>query len=135
MSNLPIFEINLSHQLNLRTANTDKRATPSDSYVFYNRSTRNQYSQNAFINALYNMGYKHRMTTHGFRGLASTVLHEKQYLHEAIELQLAHEKQDKVSESYNSAKHLPYRTTIMQEYADYLDELKGGKLVRFPKQA
>lgn len=52
-----------------------------------------------------------------------------------FEINLSHEKQDKVSASYNSAKHLPYRTTMLQEYADYLDELKGGKLVRLPKQA
>jgi hypothetical protein len=30
------------------------------------------------------------MTGHGFRGLASTILHEQGYAHEHIELQLAH---------------------------------------------
>jgi integrase len=35
------------------------------------------------------MGYKSRMTGHGFRGLASTVLHEQGHGHEHIELQLA----------------------------------------------
>lgn len=108
---------------------------PNDKYVFYNSSTRKPYSQNAFLSALYNMGYKGRMTTHGFRGLASTILHEKQYLHDAIELQLAHDNADKVSAAYNAADHLPYRTTMMQEWSNFLDQLKGGQLAVFPKQA
>lgn len=107
----------------------------NSTYVFYNRYKQQPFSQNAFIQVLYRLGYKGKMTVHGFRHIASTTLHEKQYLHEAIELQLAHQKRDKVSASYNSAKHLPYRTTMMQEYADYLDQLKGGQIIHFPKQA
>ena len=49
----------------------------SDQYVFFNTSTRKPYSQSTFINALWNMGYTVKMTGHGFRGLASTTLHEK----------------------------------------------------------
>lgn len=104
----------------------------NNTYVFYNSYKKQILSQNAFLQVLYRLGYRGKMTVHGFRHIASTTLHEKQYLHEAIELQLAHQKRDKVSASYNSAKHLPYRTKMMQEY---LDQLKGGKLVIFPKQA
>jgi len=33
-------------------------------------------SENTFLYALYRMGYHSRMTGHGFRGLASTILNE-----------------------------------------------------------
>lgn len=96
----------------------------SEQYVFYNPSTRKPYSQNAFINALYQMGYKYKMTGHGFRGLASTTLHEQGYMHEAIELQLAHEQENKISKAYNGAQHLDYRRKMMNEWANYVSSLK-----------
>lgn len=95
----------------------------SEQYVFYNPSTRKPYSQNAFINALYQMGYKYKMTGHGFRGLASTTLHEQGFMHEAIELQLAHEQENKISKAYNGAQHLDYRKDMMNKWADYVDNI------------
>ena len=100
----------------------------SDKYVFFNTTTRKPYSTNAFITALWRMGYKGRMTGHGFRGLASTTLHEKEFMHEAIELQLAHEKENKISKAYNGAQHLPYRTKMMNEWANFIDNAYAGKL-------
>lgn len=100
----------------------------SDKYVFFNPSTRKTYSQNAFITALWRLGYKGRMTGHGFRGLASTTLHEQGYMHEAIELQLAHDRENKISKAYNGAQHLPYRTKMMNEWANYVDDAYAGKI-------
>ena len=100
----------------------------SDKYVFFNTTTRKPYSTNAFITALWRMGYKGKMTGHGFRGLASTTLHEQEYMHEAIELQLAHEKENKISKAYNGAQHLPYRTKMMNEWANFIDDAYAGKL-------
>ncbi len=74
------------------------------------------------------MGYKGRMTGHGFRGLASTTLHEQEYMHEAIELQLAHEKENKISKAYNGAQHLPYRIKMMNEWANFIDDAYAGKI-------
>ena len=51
-------------------------------------------SKNTILEALYGMGYKGMMTGHGFRGVASTILHEQEFEHEHIELQLAHMKRD-----------------------------------------
>jgi integrase len=102
-------------------------------YVFQNLSTRKPYSEAVFISALNRMGYKGRMTGHGFRGLASTILHEQGYMHAAIEIQLAHVDKDAVSAAYNHADHLPYRTKMMQEWADYLDSIRLGQIVAFPK--
>ena len=100
----------------------------SDKYVFFNPSTRKPYSTNAFITALWRMGYKGRMTGHGFRGLASTTLHEQEFMHEAIELQLAHEKENKISKAYNGAQHLPYRTDMMHQWANFIDDAYAGKI-------
>ena len=99
----------------------------SDKYVFFNTTTRKPYSTNAFITALWRMGYKGRMTGHGFRGLASTTLHEQEFMHEAIELQLAHEKENKISKAYNGAQHLPYRTDMMHQWANFIDTSYAGK--------
>lgn len=100
----------------------------SDQYVFFNPSTRKPYSQNAFITALWRLGYKGRMTGHGFRGLASTTLHEQGYRHEAIELQLAHDRENKVSKAYNGAQYLDYRTKMMNDWANHVDDAYAGKI-------
>jgi integrase len=78
-------------------------------------------SNNTILFALYRLGYKGRMTGHGFRGLASTILHENEFGDEHIELQLAHQKRNKVAAAYNHAKYLTQRTAMMQWWADYLD--------------
>jgi integrase len=84
-------------------------------------------SNNTILKALERMGYKRRMTGHGFRGLASTILHEQGYNHAHIELQLAHTERNTVSAAYNHALYLPQRTKMMQEWSDYLDSLMNKK--------
>jgi len=81
-------------------------------------------SNNTILYALYRLGYHSRMTGHGFRGIASTILHERGYNHDHIELQLAHSKRDAVSASYNHALYLEPRARMMQDWADYLSTLK-----------
>jgi hypothetical protein len=61
------------------------------------------------------------MTGHGFRGLASTVLHEQGYAHEHVELQLAHAPRNAVSAAYNHALYLEPRAKIMNDWADFLE--------------
>jgi len=79
-------------------------------------------SNNTILMALARMGYKGEMTGHGFRGLASTILHEHGWPHEHIELQLAHTQRNAVSAAYNHALYLDPRARMMQAWADYLDE-------------
>jgi integrase len=84
-------------------------------------------SENAVLAALRRMGYtKDEMTGHGFRSMASTLLHEQGWNHQAIERQLAHAERNAVSAAYNFAEHLPERRKMMQAWADYLDGLKAG---------
>lgn len=79
-------------------------------------------SNNTILYALYRMGYRGRMTGHGFRGVASTILHEQGWPHEHIELQLAHQERDDTSAAYNHALYLKQRAEMMQWWGDYIDQ-------------
>jgi hypothetical protein len=51
-------------------------------YVFPGeRDHERPMSNNTILKALERLGYKHRMTGHGFRGVASTLLHEMSFPH------------------------------------------------------
>jgi len=67
------------------------------------------------------MGYQNKMTGHGFRTLASTILNEKNYPPDVIERQLAHADNDKIRAAYNRAEYMLERKKMMQDYADILD--------------
>lgn len=81
-------------------------------------------SENTLNAALKSLGYGDQMTTHGFRHLASTLLHERGYRSEWIERQIAHKDRNDVRAAYNFAEHLNERRTMMQDWADYLESLK-----------
>lgn len=83
-------------------------------------------SNNTILKALERMGYKGRMTGHGFRGIASTMLHEAGFDHAVIELQLAHQERNQVSAAYNWATYLTERRKMMQWWANHLDGLRKG---------
>ncbi len=82
---------------------------------------RKPMSNNTILGALYRLGYKYRMTGHGFRGLASTILNEHDFDEAHVEMQLAHLKRNKVAAAYNHAKYLKQRIIMMQWWADYLE--------------
>ena len=104
--------------------------------VFPNaKSPKKTMSNNTLIYALYRLGYHSKMTGHGFRGIASTILHEQGFPHAHIELQLAHSEKDKVSSAYNYAEYLEPRAKMLQAWADYLDGIKAGAEVINIKQA
>jgi integrase len=104
-----------------------KLLTGNGRLVFPGANDKNKsISNNTILFALYRLGYQGRMTGHGFRGLASTVLNESGFDEAHIELQLAHMKRNKIAAAYNHAKYLKQRTVMMQWWADYLD----GKLAK-----
>lgn len=92
-------------------------------------------SNNTILAALERMGYKGRMTGHGFRGVASTILHENGFEHAHIELQLAHLPRDQVSAAYNWATYLPQRGEMMQWWGDYLESITRGKVAPMRRAA
>jgi integrase len=83
-------------------------------------------SENAMLYALYRMGYHKLATVHGFRGTFSTILNEHEFNRDWVEMQLAHAEGDDVRAAYNSAQWLSQRRTMMQWWADYLDDMAGG---------
>lgn len=80
-------------------------------------------SENAVLYLIYRMGYRGRLTGHGFRTIASTWANEHGYNADAIERQLAHAPDDKVRASYNRAEYLPERRRMLQDWADWIDSI------------
>jgi len=103
--------------------------TGDGKYLFPSlRSSSYPMSNNTVLAALRRMGFqKDEMSGHGFRAMASTILHEQGWPSAIIERQLAHQERNKVKAAYNHAQHLPERRKMMQSWADYLDGLKSGE--------
>jgi integrase len=76
----------------------------------------------SLLEALDELGYKGIQTGHGFRGIASTILNDRGFSKDVIELQLSHMKKDKVAAAYNHAQYLDQRRELMQAWADYVDD-------------
>lgn len=94
------------------------------------RSRARCMSENTINAALRGMGFKKAdMTGHGFRHMASTLLHERGVRSEWIERQLSHGDRNAIRARYNFAEYLPERRKMMQEWADYLDGLADGAKV------
>ncbi|KZX57656.1 MAG: tyrosine-type recombinase/integrase [Pseudomonas sp.] len=101
--------------------------------LFPGRNDRTKPRSNmAFNMALRRMGYEGRQTGHGFRHIASTILREHGYAKEHVEAQLSH-AEDGVAGVYNKAIYIEQRRTMMQWYADHLDELERGNVVDFKR--
>jgi integrase len=98
-------------------------------FVFPGRNRDKPISNNTMLFALYRLGYKGKMTGHGFRAVASTILNETGFRHDVIERQLAHCERDEVRGAYNRAEYLQERQRMMQQWADYLDAVKAGAKV------
>lgn len=80
-------------------------------------------SNTTILVALKRMGYKNKMTGHGFRSLALGILKEKlKYAHHVADRQLAHVPQSNTDRAYDRAQYLDDRIEMMQRYADYLDD-------------
>lgn len=75
------------------------------------------------------LGYKGRLTGHGFRHTMSTILHEQGYNSAWIETQLAHVDKNSIRGTYNHAQYLDGRREMLQWYADYMEVLENGENV------
>ncbi|UOB54726.1 integrase arm-type DNA-binding domain-containing protein [Burkholderia pyrrocinia] len=115
---VPLSRQSLEVLMQLRQINGDRP------HVFYSVHGRAPISNNTMLFALYRMGYKSRMTGHGFRGLAATVLRELGYSRDVVDRQLAHAERNQVTAAYVHAEYLPERRRMMQHWADHLDNLK-----------
>jgi integrase len=79
---------------------------------------------NTILQAIKRLGYKGRMTGHGFRALAmSSIKQELGYRHEVIDRQLAHLPKNKIDRAYDRAMFFEERKMMMQDWADYIDQI------------
>lgn len=104
-----------------------RRLTGTGVYIFPSLTDRAKtISENTMLYALVRLGYRGRMSVHGFRTSASTLLNENGHHPDVIEAALAHTRGD-IRSIYNKAKYLPERRTMYQWWADYCDELRTHK--------
>jgi integrase len=91
-------------------------------------------SENTVLKVIENIGFKGRMTGHGFRSVASTYLNNLGTIRpDMIEAQLAHGDKDRVRAAYNRADYMEYRKAMMQFWADTLDKMQASD--KLPKWA
>jgi integrase len=106
-----------------------KEISGGSRYVFPGRNRDKSISNNTLLFSLCRLGYKGKMTGHGFRAVASTILNEAGFRPDVIERQLAHCERNQVRGAYNRAEYLPERKRMMQHWADSLDRIKSGARV------
>lgn len=88
-------------------------------------------SNNTILFAIGRLGYKGKMTGHGFRALAMTTIKEKLgYRHEVVDRQLAHAHRNGIDAAYDRAQFLDERKKMMQEWSNYIDAIASeGKVI------
>ncbi|MFN3699970.1 MAG: tyrosine-type recombinase/integrase [Alphaproteobacteria bacterium] len=97
-------------------------------------SPRKHMSNNTILKGLERLGFKGRMTGHGFRALAmSTIKEQLGYRHEVIDRQLAHAPQSMVQRAYDRAQFLDERKVMMQRWADYIDAATSKNVITHEK--
>jgi len=95
--------------------------------VFVGRNDRRKPISKESINQVIELlGYKGRLTGHGFRHTMSTILHEQGFNSAWIETQLAHVDKNAIRGTYNHAHYLEGRREMMQWYGDYIDGLANA---------
>ncbi len=98
-------------------------------YVFYS-DTATKHSilnENAANNAIKSLGYQGRHCAHGFRASARTMLrHKLKHNLDVIEQALGHVTRDPNGTAYDRWEFVEERAVMMQEWADYIDDLRAG---------
>ena len=98
--------------------------------VFIGRNDRTKPISKESVNQVIELlGYKGRLTGHGFRHTMSTILHEQGFNSAWIETQLAHVDKNAIRGTYNHAQYLEGRREMMQWYGDFIDELRMREAV------
>lgn len=100
--------------------------TGESRYLFPGDGSKLPVISDAAINICFRkIGYRGRMTGHGSRHTAKTLLAEHGWPNDWSEIQLAH-RLPGLEGTYNQAKYLEPRARMMQWYCDYLDALEAG---------
>ncbi|WP_145577681.1 tyrosine-type recombinase/integrase [Yersinia alsatica] len=98
--------------------------------VFVGRNDRTKPISKESVNQVIELlGYKGRLTGHGFRHTMSTILHEQGFNSAWIETQLAHVDKNAIRGTYNHAHYLEGRREMMQWYGDNLESMLNGEMI------
>ncbi len=101
--------------------------TGQGEYVFPNRnSTGRVISENTALKIIETIGFKGKMTGHGFRSLARSILGDMGYRWEVLEAMLSHAIANETAAAYVRTSYFEERRGIMQQWADYLDKVEAG---------
>lgn len=104
------------------------RLTGTGEFVFPNYRDATRHMGNTSLNNMFvRLGFidEQWFRGHGARGTFSTWANEHDFPADHVEKQLAHRERNAVRLAYNSARWLPQRRTMMQEWAHVLDTLTG----------
>jgi len=106
------------------------RTSEDDTYVFEGRAGSSEpLSENAVGAALKVMGFGGEHTAHGYRYTFSTFCNEKGWNYDLVERALNH-KGEHIRKLYDHSVQWQARRKLMQDWADYLDELKAEAAAR-----
>ena len=75
------------------------------------------------------IGYKGKMTGHGFRSLARSIQGDMGHRWEVLEAMLFHALENQTAAAYVRTTYFEERRGIMQQWADYLDKVEAGAKV------
>jgi integrase len=112
-------------------------AHPDSPYVFPALTDETKPLDKANLSkAFERAGLRGECTPHGFRSMARTMLAEVHgFAPHVLEQHLAHSNGLATGTSYDQATYVAERTRAAQVWADYLDKLRGGKVVRLKRAA
>ena len=101
------------------------------------RSSARPISENTICVALRTIGFaKEEMSAHGFRALASSLLHEhSKFSSETIERALAHQDANAIRRAYARGEHWNDRVRLAQWWANYLDGLRESALAKHRRKS
>jgi integrase len=102
-------------------------------YVFTGARSTKKPMSDAAINAAYQrlgINTQNELTGYGWRSIARTLLHQElKFAENVIERQLAHSTKTANGTAYDRAQFIADRVPMMQQWSDYLDQLKQGAKV------
>ncbi len=129
---LPKQALHLLHEL--RDKNERLGWTHGSKYLFPGQRNKEKHmSNNTILRVLKRMGYKGKMTGHGFRTLAVSALEEIGYRREVLDRQLAHKERNKIQAAYFRAEFIKERKELLQAWADYIDSRRTGKVLNLKR--
>lgn len=104
--------------------------TGQGDYVFPNRNQQGKViSENTVLKIIETIGYKGKMTGHGFRSLARSILGDMGHRWEVLEAMLSHALVNQTAAAYVRTTYFEERRGIMQQWADYLVGVERGAAV------